>query len=129
MGKLGRPPIVATPEEFDARVDAYASQCKENDEPLTFTGMALALGFSERTAMYKYVKKEEFYHSVKRAIALVEAQYEKRLSGQNVAGAIFALKNHGWSDRQELEHTGAGGTPLAISITFDAEAEEPETGD
>jgi len=43
---------------------------------------------------------------------LVEAEYERRLHGNNVAGAIFALKNHGWSDKHELRHSGDEGGPL-----------------
>ena len=35
---------------------------------------------------------------------MVEHEYEKRLFGSNVAGAIFALKNHGWSDRHDHTH-------------------------
>ena len=35
----------------------------------------------------------------------MEERYEQQLSGNNVAGSIFALKNHGWSDKQEVEVT------------------------
>ena len=37
---------------------------------------------------------------------MVEAEYEARLSGNSPAGAIFALKNCGWSDKHEYEHSG-----------------------
>ena len=35
----------------------------------------------------------------------VENSYEKELRGKFFAGAIFALKNFGWSDKMETEHT------------------------
>ena len=103
--KGGRPPIIASSEEFDTLVEEYRTLCTEQKIPVTFTGMALHLGFASRRSFYDYEKREGFSHSVKRARMLVEAEYERRLHGNNVAGAIFALKNHGWSDRQEHAHS------------------------
>ena len=34
----------------------------------------------------------------------MEAYYEERLVENHAAGAIFALKNFGWNDKQEFEH-------------------------
>ena len=110
----GRPRIVESPERFDELVDEYVAKCEEREEPVTFTGMALHLGFSSRRSLYDYESYEGFSHSVKRAQALVEREYEKRLSGNSPTGAIFALKNHGWRDRQEL--AGEPGAPIAIVI-------------
>jgi hypothetical protein len=64
-----------------------------------------ALGFTSREAVDTYAGYEGFSDSVKRAKTLVENAYEKRLHGNNVAGAIFALKNMGWRDRQDLDVT------------------------
>jgi hypothetical protein len=102
----GRPRIIESPEEFDRLVAEYRDWCRENEEPVTFTGMALHLGFADRQSFYDYAKREGFSCSVKTAKTLVENEYEKRLAGQNVAGSIFALKNHGWTDKQVQEHTG-----------------------
>lgn len=99
----GRPRVIASPEEFDQRVDAYVAKCRQDDEPVTFTGMALALGFCARQSLYDYQGYPGFSDSVKRARALVENEYEKRLHGTSPTGSIFALKNHGWRDRPEEE--------------------------
>ncbi len=107
----GRPAIISSPEEFDTLVEEYRTLCAEQKIPVTFTGMALHLGFASRQSFYDYQKRDGYSDSVKRARALVEEQYERRLSGSNVAGAIFALKNHGWSDKQEVEY---GGTPTIV---------------
>lgn len=104
--KAGRPRKYETPEAFDAAVDAYCAERKAAAEPVTWTGMALALGFTSRDAIDTYAKYEGFSYSVKRAKLLVEASYESRLFGNSAAGPIFALKNMGWSDKQELEHSG-----------------------
>ena len=101
----GRPRKYKSPEEFDAAVDKHRAECAANDEPLTWTGLALALGFSSRKEMDNYLGYEGFSHSVKRAKAFVEHAYEKRLSGNSPAGAIFALKNMQWSDRLEVDQT------------------------
>lgn len=100
--KGGRPPIIASPGEFDALVESYRTLCAEKEIPVTFTGMALHLGFASRRSLYDYEKRDGFSRSVKRARLLVEAAYEARLSLPAAGGAIFALKNLGWSDKQEL---------------------------
>lgn len=115
---VGRPRLFQTPEEFDAKVDEYCQHCKATDEPITWTGLALYLGFAARRSIDEYARYEGFSHSVKRAKLLVEYAYEKRLMGNNAAGPIFVLKNMGWSDRQELDHTSSDGsmTPQRIEL-------------
>lgn len=103
---VGRPRIVESPEEFDRLVDEYVSLCRDNEDPVTFSGMALHLGFSTRQSLYEYQAYDGFSDSVKRARLIVENEYERRLYSGQPTGPIFALKNHGWSDKQELEHSG-----------------------
>lgn len=107
---IGRPRLYATPEDFDAKVDEYYHACKSSDEPITWTGLALFLGFSSRKSIDEYENYEGFSHSVKRAKLLVEWAYEKRLGGPNAAGPIFALKNMGWTDKQEVDHRSGDGS-------------------
>lgn len=75
-------------------------------EPATITGLALYLGFESRQSFYDYESREEFSYTIKRARLIIENEYEKKLSGNNCTGAIFALKNLGWKDRTETELTG-----------------------
>ena len=114
--------MIASPEEFDRLVDEYHELCVKDKVAVTFAGMALHLGFSSRRSLYQYEKREGFLHSVKRARLMVEAEYERRLWGTNVAGAIFALKNHGWSDKQELRHSGDDGQIRVTEVVFDLSA-------
>ena len=51
----------------------------------------------------------------------IEAAYEERLFGNNVAGAIFALKNHGWSDKQAVEHSTVVGGVLRVPAALTPE--------
>ena len=103
--EVGRPRIFDTPEQFDAKVQEYYNNCIESNEPVTWTGLALYLGFSSRQSIDEYQKYKGFSDSVKRAKLLVELAYEKRLLGNNATGPIFVLKNMGWSDKQELDVT------------------------
>lgn len=108
MNPPGRPRKFDSPEQFDAAVDSYVAS-KEGGR-LTWTGLALYLGFCSRVSIDEYLKYEGFSYSVKRAKLLVENSYEESLGGDgSPAGSIFALKNFGWSDKQELEHSGSVG--------------------
>ena len=106
---VGRPRLVSTPDEFDERVDTYIQWCRAKEEPVLLTGLILALGLSSKQSFYRYEDYPEFSDSVKRAKLLIEMEYEKRLNTfSSATGPIFALKNFGWSDKQELDVTTGG---------------------
>lgn len=77
-------------------------------KPPTVTGLALYLGFSTRQSMYDYKEKEKFTYTIKRACVAIENHYEQGLNNPASSGFIFALKNMGWSDKQEIDHTTKG---------------------
>ena len=96
---VGRPRLYDTPEQFDAKVEQYKIYCDTKPEPVTWTGLALYLGFSSRQSIDEYLNYDGFSDSVKRAKSLVEYSYELKLHGASPTGSIFALKNFGWSDK------------------------------
>lgn len=98
----GRPPIWDDPEAFAKKVDEYFEQ----DEPITWSGLALYLGFESRQSLEDYKKKPEFSYPIKKALLRIESYYEQSIQSRNPAGAIFALKNFGWRDKQEVEQSG-----------------------
>lgn len=99
---VGRPPKWNTPEELQAEIDAYFEHCSKKAIPLTITGLALALDTTRETLM-DYQNNDEFSYTVKRAKLRIENAYENRLILNGRAGDIFALKNFGWKDKQEIE--------------------------
>ena len=116
---MARPRKYDSPEEFDAAVDEYVEQCKEDKEPITWTGMALALGFYGRKELDNYAEYDGFSHSVKRAKFIVEREYEVGTMSGRIAPAfgIFALKNFKWTDKQEIEHSGEVAQPeLKVTV-------------
>ena len=102
----GRPPIWTDPKAFDESVEAYFKQWEDRDNPKdgcpTWTGLTLHLGFCSRDSLNDYKKKPGFSDPIKKALIRIENQYEQGLFGRNPAGSIFALKNFGWNDRQEV---------------------------
>lgn len=102
----GRPLKIPTPEEFTALADAFFAECDEKKRPYTITGLALACGFSSRRDLINYAQRPEFLHAVNSAKARVEAFAESRLYEGPATGPIFALKNFGWSDTQDINLSG-----------------------
>lgn len=113
----GRPPIFKNAEDLENKIFDYFKYVNETeDEIITIVGLALFLGFCDKKSLYDYVKKKEFSYSVKRALSIVEKNYEKKLSHQTCTGAIFALKNMGWEDRQSIDQTTIDKTPPNIEF-------------
>jgi hypothetical protein len=69
-------------------------------EPVTISGLALALGFNSRQQFEQYLHNGQFADVVKQAMLRVEAGYEANLH-QNTTGAMFALKSMGWKEKPE----------------------------
>jgi len=79
----------------------------------TITGLVYYLGFVSRQSFYELEVHPVFGDTVKRARLKIEQEYEEALrSGCQVAGPIFALKNMGWFDRQEI--TGKDGQAFTV---------------
>jgi len=104
LKKMG--PVMITIEEFEAKALAYYERCKDEKEPMTITGLAIGLGFCSRQSIYDYGKRPDYKEVVGRATMMVEHGYELQVArGRGDGGIIFILKNMGWSDKQEIQHS------------------------
>ena len=103
--KTGRPAFYETAEQLDEAIQSYFETC---DEKPTITGLAYHLGFESRQSFYDYQENKEFSYTLKKARLRIESNYEKMLHKQSCAGAIFALKNFGWKDQTQIDHTTKG---------------------
>ena len=123
--KYGRPPKYRKKEEIQAKIDEYFQNCegkilvdahgspvtnkkgivyRVKPRPPTITGLALALGFSNRQSLLNYQGKKEFFDTITRAKARVELYNEERLFDKDgCAGAKFNLSNNfeGWAEKVE----------------------------
>lgn len=110
----GRPLKFSSVDELQSKIDAYFEEMKNIlyinadgapvFEPLTITGLALALDTTRKTLM-EYEERDEFSNTIKKAKTRIENFAEKRLFGSAPTGAIFALKNYGWKDTQDVTQT------------------------
>ncbi|EOU1489385.1 terminase small subunit [Clostridium perfringens] len=114
--KGGRPLKFKSPEELQAKIDAYYEWAKENKKHITITGLAWFLDTNRQTLLryeeddselLKSVSedvRQAFRDTVKRAKARIEMEYEESLYNKNSAvGAIFTLKNnYNYVDKQEV---------------------------
>lgn len=98
---MGRPLLFESPEELSASVMDYI----QNEKKPTLAGLAYSLGIDRQT-LYNYKERPEFFDIIKKATDYVEYKYEERLIYEtNPTGVIFALKNMGWKDKQEIEQS------------------------
>ena len=116
----GRPPLFKTYEELRDAIDNYFKvgikkrkvvvgkapnqQVVEIEVP-TITGLCYFIGFESRQSFYRLEDNLEFSYTIKRARLFIEKEYEEQLNVGNTIGAIFALKNMGWADKTEIDHT------------------------
>ena len=121
----GRPRTISSPEEMLTRGYEYFENCKEKGEHILVTGLVLALGLSCRDSLIEYGKREEFTDAVKELKSVCENYAENRLYSNSPTGAIFALKNYGWIDKQQNEVFGPNGGPIQVRTLNDFYAEIP----
>lgn len=127
----GRPPMYETVEELETKVLEYfdggyntrqivVGRGEERtivEVPvITITGIAHFLGFESRQSFYAYEQKPEFCYIIKRARLFIERFYEEQLQVGNTVGAIFALKNMGWTDNRGVEFSGDVGLSFSQGL-------------
>lgn len=105
-----------SPEALQAQVDAYFAERLASDKPISITGLALALDTTRET-LCNYGERDEFTDTVRRAKMFVEQFYEERLPFANATGPIFALKNFGWKDSQDMNLGGQKDNPVEANLT------------
>lgn len=123
----GRPRKYSEVEKLQKKIDEYFDFCDEKELRYTVPGLAYHLGFLDRRSITVYKENAKFFPTIKKALLRIESQRNQELLNENNStGKIFDLKNNfGWKDRQEIEHTGQDGGPIAIEITiYDKEKDE-----
>lgn len=113
MSKAGRPKKYTEVKLMQQKIEKYFNECEKKNEPYTITGLCLALDIC-RDTLLEYAKSEEFSDTIKKAKLKVENYLEKHLiTDSSTTGIIFNLKNNfGWTDKQQLEHSGSINNPF-----------------
>lgn len=139
--KVGRPPVFESAEEIEKKIEAYFKDCAGTPvlgsdgkpvtnirgevilmgaHPPTVTGLALALGFTNRQSLLNYQAKKEFFDTITRAKARIEQYAEERLFDKDgAAGAKFSLTNNfdGWQEKKSVDADIKGDTTIHIELT------------
>ena len=100
--KGGRPLKFSTPADLQKVIDKYFKSTSH--EQYTITGLALEVG--SKQLIQDYEDREGYKEIIHRAKLIVENAYEIALRKHGRSGDIFALKNFGWHDVKEVEHSG-----------------------
>ena len=100
--------------EMVVKMDAYI---EENPIPIV-AEFAYMNGIPKRTLYDLADKNEELLHSIKVLVTKKEAQLERLgLAGAiDKTMAVFSLKQLGWKDKNETEHTGAVGITIIDDV-------------
>lgn len=124
---VGRPRLYQDAKEFADATDAYFEQAKIDGKLPTKAGLCLHLGFVDKESFNHYdTYGGDFSRTVKRANMRIEDDRHQRLANPACTGIIFDLKaNHGWQDKQTLEHTGTDGGPIRMQGTLKIDGETP----
>lgn len=137
---IGRPRKFKSPEELKESIEEYLNETPRDE--WTITGLALALDTSrkvlldyenmEENDLYSDIEEDDrafFSNTIKKAKELIENSYEIDLKKSGRTGTIFALKNFGWKDSQQIDHTTKD-KPIAILngiSTNDSNKQDTET--
>ena len=135
----GRPLMFETVEDLHNAIEDYFTECdntivkkilNKNQEiiaevsrPYTITGLAQHLGTNRQT-LINYEEREEYFDTIKRAKARIEACYEERalLGDNNPVVSIFTLKNNfNWKDKSETELSGKDGGAIEHKLNLSPE--------
>ncbi len=127
----GRPPMFDSPDSLQDAIDNYFKEGVTTKKVIigkapnnytidvevpTISGLCYHIGFESRQSFYAYEKKPEFSYTVKKARLFIERHYEEMLQTGNTVGAIFALKNFDWSDKQEIDQRVSGDWKISMNI-------------
>lgn len=141
---MGRPLKYKTVAELESAIEKYFKDCEGEilkdkdgnpmldkfgqpivykDHPPTVTGLALALGFTNRQALLTYQGRAAFSDTITRAKARCEEYAESRLYDRDGArGAQFSLEhNFRWGANQaQSAQQQAEDDPITKSLKEDA---------
>jgi len=98
--------------------ERYFRKCEKDGEPLTVTGLAIALG-TTRKMMMEWEKREDLGNTIKKIKARVEHYVEKMTISGKIAPAvgIFVLKNFDWTDKKVIDQNITG--EVSLGKAFD----------
>ena len=89
--------------DFEDRAEEYFKNCEEDGIKPTFAKLIIHIGFRSKSSFYKYRQDPLYAEICEWCRLMIEGEYEQQLAnGRGDGGVVFALKNFGWKDKQEI---------------------------
>lgn len=101
----GRDLLFKNKEELELKLDAYKKYLQETGKPPTIAGLAYYTGITRQT-IYNYSERDQFFDTIKEFRNYILMNYEELAIEKGNGGIVFLLKNYGYTDKQEVEHSG-----------------------
>lgn len=106
---MARPVKFKNVEELEEKIEEYKAYLDKSGNPPTMAGLAYFIGL-DRKSIFNYQRKDQFFPTLKKFRDWIMMNYEEiAIAGKQPSGVIFLLKNYGYTDRQEVEHSGEVG--------------------
>lgn len=103
-----------TPEQFDKLVTDYIKMMSAQDKIPTRAHCAMHIGISRQQLVTKYKTDEKFSATYEKLETAFQAGTEQAAMNpeegdrRHAGVLVFMLKNAGYTDRQEIDHTTGG---------------------
>ena len=108
-----------SPEDLSGKAQEYVDSCTEESRP-TRVGLFRFMGFKTKQSFFDYMKDPEYKDVLEEALFMIEGQYEQQLAnGRGDGGIVFALKQYGWNDKQQIDHTSSDSSMSPKGKTLD----------
>lgn len=114
----GRPPIIKSADELQRKFRDYIKKCEDNGDYPNISGFCWDIGVYRDYLVSLEADKPKEYSNTIRAIRDFFANYtinHGQKSEKNQALNIFLLKNYGYQDKHEIEHSGS----VSLTELFD----------
>lgn len=100
-----------TEKDLETDILAYIDKQKQENKPLTITGLAISL-WIDRWTLLRWTRKEKYWNIINKYRQVLLEQVEEALTDKSkfTPWQIFYLKNNyknDYSDKVEVEHTGS----------------------
>lgn len=123
VGNSGKPKLFESPEALQKEIDRYFDDSIADNTPVTIEGLCVFLNITRQTLL-NYEKEggyNEYFDVIKMAKQKITANMITRglMNEINTPLTIFLLKNQGYSDKQEIEHSGEVNSNIQVNVYTD----------
>lgn len=115
---MARPAKCGDAKSLQKKIDSYFDKCDADKVQPTISGLTYHMGYEDRQSFYDLKHNPKFSCVIKKSLTKLASRWEALLGrGCNNGGAMFWLKNHGWSDHLDITSGGDKLQPAQIVVS------------